>query len=482
MKGYRNLDLEAFGYQQTAEGIESFRVRVAGSPAGGQKLADAEEVTVPEDLRKRSRWLSKGKLNLPEMIGLGENLAALLFPPRARSFLERSRERLEDDEGLRIRLRLDTYALTDLPWEYVYLPGPDTPADQKGAEGFLVLDRRVSLVRYEVMGQAPGSLDPVGDAPLRLVMLMANPDDPAYHELKLDVEWKHVEEALEPVPNIRAEPHPDATLQTLEDALTREVHVFHFAGHGRFEGSLGAAFGSQEGKGFIVLLDEERKAFRFAAEKLAQNLRGRGVRLAVLGACEAARRDQVNAWTGVAPALMRAGIPAVVGMQFKIQDANAIAFSRRFYRALAAGQPIDAAVTDGRLAIYNRGGEDERDWGVPVLYLHLNAGAEGVLFPGGAVAGRAAPPTPVGKYNIAVVRRLVDAALGDQELIDFCFDYFPAVYNQFTAGQAKSSRVRMLVEHAKRYERLGELLDRVQETNPSQYARFQSQLLDSSGP
>jgi hypothetical protein len=120
------------------------------------------------------------------------------------------------------------------------------------------------------------------------------------------------------------------------------------------------------------------------------------VRLAVLGACEAARRDQVNAWTGVAPALTRAGIPAVIGMQYAIRDASAVGFSRRLYRALAAGQPIDAAVTDGRLAIYNRGDEDERDWGVPVLYLRAE---EGVLFPqpgsvfqaGGAVSGP--PPT-----------------------------------------------------------------------------------------
>jgi hypothetical protein len=102
------------------------------------------------------------------------------------------------------------------------------------------------------------------------------------------------------------------------------------------------------------------------------------VRLAVLGACEGGRRDQVNAWTGVVPALTRAGIPAVVGMQYKIRDKNAIVFSRRFYRALAAGQPIDAAVTDGRLAILNRSGDDERDWGVPVLYLRTG---EGVLFP-----------------------------------------------------------------------------------------------------
>ena len=134
----------------------------------------------------------------------------------------------------------------------------------------------------------------------------------------------------------------------------------------------------------------------FPVEKLAQNLVGRNIRLAVFGACKTAQRDQLNAWTGVAPALTRAGIPAVVAMQYTIGDANAIAFSRRFYGALASGETIDAAVTDGRLAILNRSDLDERDWGVPVLYLRTPGG---VLFPKaetetlGQPAAQQRPPT-----------------------------------------------------------------------------------------
>jgi len=395
---YRNLDLETFDYRAEDDG-GSFRVRVAGSPAGEQRYGEAESVRIPADLRRRLRRLERRTLDLPQLIALGEELAALLFPPRARLFLTRSRARLDDDEGLRIRLKMHTYALADLPWEYVYIPPPDTPPDQKSLDGFLVLDRRVSLVRYEVMGQSPGSLDPVGGGPLRLVALLAAPEGSTYAELDLGAEQRSIERALSDVPDIRAEFHADATVETLEDALAREAHVFHFAGHGEFQGDMGTAFGSLEGEGALVLLDEDRGPFLFPAEKLAQNLRGRGVRLALLGACEGGRRDQVNAWTGVVPALIRAGIPAVVGMQYTIRDKNAVAFSRRFYRALAAGQTVDAAVTDGRLAIFNRAGRNERDWGVPVLYMRAD---EGVLFPGvsteaegaGAVARPAGGPGP----------------------------------------------------------------------------------------
>ena len=53
-------------------------------------------------------------------------------------------------------------------------------ADQKTVLGFLALDRRVSLVRYEVLAQAPGTLDPVDSSPLRLVALLSSPNDPQF--------------------------------------------------------------------------------------------------------------------------------------------------------------------------------------------------------------------------------------------------------------------------------------------------------------
>ena len=67
---------------------------------------------------------------------------------------------------------------------------------QKGADGFLVLDRQISLVRYEVMGQAPGALDPLGPEKLRMIVLLANPEDPQFASLKLDIEQENIKDAL----------------------------------------------------------------------------------------------------------------------------------------------------------------------------------------------------------------------------------------------------------------------------------------------
>lgn len=380
---YRNFDLDAFNYRSD-DSTERFRVRVVHSPAGQQKNADAQEVSFSLGLRQQMRQLEQRELSLPEMIALGECLVELLFPPEVRSFLIRSMEHIREDEGLRIRLRVDAHPLADIPWEYIYIPQPDTPPDQRGAEGFLALNRRTSLVRYEVMGESPARLDPITTAPLRLVALLADPRSPEYPQLDLDAERRNIEHSMEQTSEFSAEFFPHATVKSLEDALVHEAQVFHFAGHGEFQGDLGEALGSVEGEGYLALVDESGGAELFPADKLAQNLRGRGVRLAVLGACEGGRRDQVNVWSGIAPALNRAGIPAVVGMQYTIHDENAIAFMRRLYAGLAAGETIDAAVADGRLAILNRGGQDERDWGVPVLYLRAD---QGVLFPQPDVGG-----------------------------------------------------------------------------------------------
>ncbi len=74
------------------------------------------------------------------------------------------------------------------------------------------------------------------------------------------------------------------------------------------------------------------------------NLRGCGVQLA-LGACQTGRRDEQTVWSGVVAALMQAGIPATVAMQYTIWDDSAMAFSRHFYQALLAGLPLDQAVS-----------------------------------------------------------------------------------------------------------------------------------------
>ena len=483
---YLNLNLELFGYTRDDKG-EQFRVRVANSPAGEQNLSEAETVSLAEGLRARLRSLERRRLTLPEMIAVGEELGHALFPTRVRSILARSQARLADQEGLRIRLMLDTYALADLPWEFSYLADPDTPDQQKNVEGFLVLNRRLSLVRYQVLEQSVGKLDPVGEGKLRLVALLSNPENTA--GLDLETERGNIEKALAEVPAIQAEFYPNATIDDLQEQILKGIHIFHFSGHGKFEGEMSSAYGTQEGKGFLSLTGESGHEVPFSAQKLALSLAGRGVRFAMLGACDSSKVDQINAWTGIASALTRAGIPAVVGMQFSVFDHNAIIFSKIFYRALAAGLTVDEAVTEGRIAVATRNDDDDRDFGVPVLYLRAE---EGVLFPKArqvdtpvipdpnppstrdASAPKPPPPKPA-TVDLRALREAIFQFFSNSELADLCFDVQEdlranginlEVNLDIFGGDGKRAKVLNLIQYLDRRSYLPYLIDAVRRARP----------------
>lgn len=94
----------------------------------------------------------------------------------------------------------------------------------------------------------------------------------------------------------------------------------------------------------------------------------KSVRLIFLNACEGARGGRSDLFAGVAQQLelVQQALPAVVAMQFPVSDQAAIALSHEFYRALADGYPLEAAVSEARKAIHGPAGNPE--WGTPVLF------------------------------------------------------------------------------------------------------------------
>ena len=406
MNVYQNFDLSLYDYQ-LVDGIEHFRVRAASPLVGELRPEDAEPVALTPDLRQRLRQLEQPRLARDALAALGHELAGLLLPPRVRELFVRAVAALAPgEEGLRIRVEPDTYALANLPWEFANLP----PDDCGLADDFLVLNQNISLVRREILRRPPGAFAPIGSGPIKLAALLADLNcPPEYPPLRLDVEQQEIERIIQNrLPNV-VDPqfYPDATLDTLADALDDDPHVLHFAGHSHFEGDLLLGYGKGTDQGYVVLMDDDRRPRRLSAEKLASSLE-RKVRLAVLGACASGRRNNVNAWAGIVPALSRRGIPAVIGMQYTIAPEYTIVFIRYLYRSLAAEETIDAAVTEGRRKIFQRCDDDERDWGVPVLYLGAD---EGRLFPRLAPAAPATVPSQAAHADQQ--RRSVQVSLGE---------------------------------------------------------------------
>jgi hypothetical protein len=368
------------------EANDSFKVTVIHAP----EVGEAGPVSVPygfSDLKINLKRVEGKKIpDLKNLIDLGEKLADRLLPlGPIRSRFEEAIKKAGQDGGVRLRLLIRDPKLAQLPWEYSYLqlnPG------EKDRRHFIVLNPQISIVRYESLSQAQPSLEKEREKPeeLRLVAVTANVKSDDYAELDLEYEQKVITDALSDFKvegvTLKWEPFiENATIDDLNKALLAGADLFHFAGHGDFkEKDVDLASGEAIGAGCLVLIgDKETKAPQLlAASELGKALKAAGVRVAVLGACNTGRRDGISAWTGVAPALIEAGIPAVVAMQYEVVDEHALAFSQMFYSSLALGLTIDQAVAAGRLAMLGKSDEKGVEWGVPVLYMQSS---DGVIFP-----------------------------------------------------------------------------------------------------
>lgn len=366
IRTYRDFVVAAEFGEEAAVERDYVTVRVFSSPAGEMQPVHCSILPrIYEDALR----LQKRNLSPMEIQQLGAILADVLLPGRARELLARCLDGLDAEEGLRLRLRLGP-GLSELPWEYLYVPLTDTADD---VTGFLALDPRISIVRHEAL-PIRGKISSV-PSHRRLVVVLANPVGGDFPRLDLEREKTQLEAALQGLSGISADFLENPTSKKLSDELLSGADIFHFAGHGTFDDRDAS---SEGGQGAIVLVTGEGAAAPMPAEQLAVNLRGRNVQLVVLSACATAQHSGDNVWGSVAAAMLKAGIPAAVAMQHALWDESALAFSRSFYRTLAAGMPLDQAVSAGRLAIFNlchplRNEPDGvvlwPDWGNPVLYL-----------------------------------------------------------------------------------------------------------------
>jgi CHAT domain-containing protein len=341
-----------FDLQCQATG-RTYQARVLASPAGE---ASSNFLLPPAELD--AAQLHPPGTSHATFQAWGERLFSTIF---AGSVLNRFRVSqdlaLQRSVGLRIRLRLGASpALAALPWEYLYDPR---------SANFLALSETTSIVRYLDLPQriAPLTVQP----PLKVLVMIANPHDQAQPDV--EAEWHKVQDALaDPVQRglvtvTRLEQATlPALLQTLQD---QEYHLLHFSGHARFE--------ERTQEGLLSLLDEtgatvevSGRQLRVLADVLAS------VRLIVLNAGETGRASPANLAGGVAHSLVRLGVPAVLAMQFAIQDGFAFTFAQTFYPALASNAPLELALTRARQAIYAQG--DPVGWGAPVLWLRAPDG------------------------------------------------------------------------------------------------------------
>jgi hypothetical protein len=182
---------------------------------------------------------------------------------------------------------------------------------------------------------------------LDVLYLTANPS--AKHALRVEAEVRQVQDAIRGSrfrDNIRLHYSPAADLDSIIQGLNDHAPtVVHFSGHGYSGGLAVDSAQVKRPRGKLV-------TFELLAKALAATDTPPGV--IVLNACES---------QGAKKFFLPPG-SAIVVMSDTISDLAATAFSNKFYAAIAAGQSLQSAFDQGRVAVE---AASINEAGIPVL-------------------------------------------------------------------------------------------------------------------
>jgi formylglycine-generating enzyme required for sulfatase activity len=354
-----------------------------------------EDVLSRIEVRQRDTRQAQGD-HRTTLQNLGSRLFTTVFAGKVRSFWDTSLyQARQERKGVRLQLRLLSPELWDWPWEYLYDPDRD----------FLALTPDTSIVRYP---EIPLPAHPLpSETPIRVLVATAHPK--GSQRLAVAHEWDGLKGSLTGQA-VSLKLLENASLSELRRTLRKPFHVLHFIGHGSFE--------RDANRGVLLFEKKNGEPDRVTGRELARVLRKQPqLKLVVLNACEGARAARRDPFAGVAQALIKDGMPAVVAMQFQVTDEAAIAFSRAFYQSLGEGDPVDTAMFEARSVLMSE--RFETEWGNPVLYMRS---PDGRIFDLSPVVATADPVPPDGhpqtsssteeSDNSSTYKRLLAATLG----------------------------------------------------------------------
>lgn len=327
--------------------------------SGRPRLDDELERRLLEAELEPSRY---GTLLFEALLPLGGELHT--------GYLEALAQARQEARRLRLRLHVAPFApeqLHDLDWERLYDPRRNMALGRS---------QETALVRY--LSVATRSLEAIVDPP-RMLVAVASPSDLEEYglpELDGGAMRTRLDEALAPLRERMSCEFLEgpATVGRIRERLVGGgFHVLHLQAHGALRQGAPAAH--------LVLEDDDGRARFVDADLLADVLGERGLRLVTLMACHGGERAGPEAFGGLAPALVRRGIPAVVAMRRTVTVEGAARFVEHFYANLARDGRVDAAVNEARQQLYLARPEG-LEWSTPALFLRL---ADGRLWQGDPV-------------------------------------------------------------------------------------------------
>lgn len=287
----------------------------------------------------------------------GQRLFAALFADDA---LKDGRAQLRHQD-CRLRLRLDATSpeLHALPWELL-----------RDGSRTLAAQGDTPFSRYIAGQWAP--TEPVSDQVIRMVVVLASPANLEEYQLaplNMEEEYAAIQQGISSFPLLdvtylppRAEAKQPVTRAALQTELMKGYHIVHFVAHGMFH--------KRRQEAVLFLADADNQVDLVRETELAdmvQNL-DQKPHLIFFSACETASRSPADAFRGLAPQLIQAGVPVVMAMQDLMPVTAAREFTKIFYHQLATAGQVDLAGNTARaglLAAKLPGGS------IPVLFSRL---------------------------------------------------------------------------------------------------------------
>ncbi len=343
------------------KGADGYPARVISATAGeAQRILSFDSAS--DDVQRALTRIKAEETDEELFISLGRTLFQQLFSGEIEDVYRASLGYARaQGKGLRIRLRLEPPELGAIPWEYLYDELNDL---------FLGVSPETPITRYIQVPEPPRSI--TIHSTLKVLAVVSNPINLAERglpELDAEKEKQVLNQALEEWVKaglVQLEFLDHAVASEIREKLRRyQPHIFHFVGHGAF----------RDDQAYLVIEDDDRRLRLITARTFREFFLGNDfTKLVILNACQSATTSSTQPMVGLAPNLVRRGLPAVVAMQYSICDDTAIKFSREFYRALAVGFPVDTAISEARRGIYIDCGMERRDWGIPVLFMRAPDG------------------------------------------------------------------------------------------------------------
>jgi hypothetical protein len=257
----------------------------------------------------------------------------------------------------RIRFRIDPQAaeLHGVPWELL-----------QENQALIAAQADTPFSRYLPIA-LPWS-GAVEQRPIKVLVAISNPDDlKDLPQADVALERKALEDAFANVDKKDLEVtfmEAPITLERVEEELRKGYHIFHYLGHG--------AYNAKRQQAALYLQDADGHAKRAVDDEIVSMVARQGVRphLIFLAACQSAVRSSADAFIGLGPKLVSAGVPAVIAMQDFVTVETARKFSGAFYKRLVEHGQIDRAGNEARSSLLTSGRPDAI---VPVTFLRLKS-------------------------------------------------------------------------------------------------------------